>query len=99
MDDVGAFFGIALGVLIAVIFPVLKGYVLGQFGPTAAPGLPPWVKKYGALFLFSLVTALIVLAVFRNVKPDTEISFWFALLLGFGYEASIEKAVQKPLTA
>ncbi|MEU4289324.1 hypothetical protein AB0E63_13975 [Kribbella sp. NPDC026596] len=99
MGDVGAFLGIALGVLIAVVFPVLKGFVQGQFGAIAAPGLPPWAKKYAGLFAFCLVSALIVLAVFKAAKPDAEISFWVALVMGFGYESIVEKVFAKPLTA
>jgi hypothetical protein len=90
-SDLKAYLGISAGVCIAVVYPVLKGYVLSQFPPTAAPGLPPWVKKYGALFLFSLLTAAIIFAVYRNQNPDTKISFLGALALGFGWEATIEK--------
>ncbi|RZT13659.1 hypothetical protein EV649_6855 [Kribbella sp. VKM Ac-2569] len=95
----GAFLGITLGVLIAVVYPVLRGYIRKEFGPVAVPGLPPWVKKYAALFAFCAASALIVLAVFKSAKPDTEISFWIALVMGFGYEAVVEKVFAKPLTA
>src|SRR6266516_3255638 len=97
MGDWGAFLGIALGVLAAVIYPLVKGYVQETFVATGAPGLPPWIKKYGALFLFCLVTAFIVLAVFRSAKPDTAISFWVAAVMGIGYESTIEKVFAKPL--
>jgi predicted lysophospholipase L1 biosynthesis ABC-type transport system permease subunit len=91
MNDVVAFVGIALGVIIAVIYPVLRGYIKKEFPDTAAPGLPPWVRKYAALFAFSLLTAFIILGVYRNSNPDKEITFWAALAMGFGWEASIEK--------
>ncbi len=94
-----AFLGIALGVLIAVLYPVIRGYVKKEFGPTAKPGLPPWVKKYAALLVFCLVSALIVLAAFKAVKPDAQISFLGAVLMGIGYEAVVEKVVRKPLAA
>lgn len=58
-----SFLGISLGVLVAVVWPVLRGYVTKEFKPLAAPGLPPWLKRYGALFLFSLITGLIALAI------------------------------------
>jgi len=96
MGDWSAFVGIALGVLIAVVYPLLKGYIQNVYGPTAAPGLPPWIVKYAALFAFCLLSALIVLAVFRAAKPDTPISFWVALVMGFGYESSVEKVFAKP---
>src|SRR5690348_4523560 len=96
MGDLGAYLGIALGVLIAVVYPLLKGYIQKQYGPTAKPGLPPWIVKYAALFAFCLLSALIVLAAFRAAKPDTSISFWVALVMGFGYESSVEKFFAKP---
>jgi hypothetical protein len=91
MSDGLVFFAIALGVFLAVLYPVLYGFIRQQFPSTAAPGLPPWMKKYLALFAFSLVTALIVLAFFRSANPDTHVSFWSALVMGFGWEASVEK--------
>ncbi|MFD7160994.1 hypothetical protein ACFV9C_40870 [Kribbella sp. NPDC059898] len=94
-----AFLGIALGVLIAIVYPVLKGYVKKQFGPTARLGLPAWVPKYAALLVFCAVSALILLAVVKAAKPDLRITFWPALVMGFGYEAAIEKIFAKPLTA
>jgi len=96
MNDIQAYGGVSLGVLVAVIYPVLKGYVTKEFQPTLAPGLPPWLKKYGALALFCFVTALIVLGVYRSTSPDSEITFWAALALGFGWEASVEKLFAKP---
>jgi predicted Na+-dependent transporter len=91
MNDWAVYFGIALGVLVAVLYPVLKGYIQKDFGPTAAPGLPPWVAKYARLFVFCLLSALIVLAVFRAARPDVRITFWVAIVMGFGYEATVEK--------
>jgi len=38
-----------------------------------------------------MITALIILAVYRSSNPDTDISFYAALAMGFGWEASIEK--------
>jgi hypothetical protein len=96
MGDVAAFFGIALGVLIAVVYPIVKGYVQDVYGATAAPGLPPWVKKYAILLVFCLLTALVVLAVYRSTEPDTEIGFWVALVMGFGWESSVEKIFTRP---
>ncbi len=87
---------IALGVTLGVIFPVLRGFVTNEFPPVGAPGLPPWVKKYGGLLLFSLVTALIVLAVYRSIVPDKDIAWGVALLLGFSWEATLEKVLTPP---
>ncbi|GAA1695693.1 hypothetical protein GCM10009745_46900 [Kribbella yunnanensis] len=91
MDD---YLGIALGVLAAILYTFLKGYIQKDFGATA--GLPPWVPKYVRLFLFCLVTALVLLAIVRSLKPDLQLTFWQALLAGFGYEATIEKLKSRP---
>ena len=50
------------------------------------------MKKYGALLLFSLVTALIVLALYRNSNPNSKLNFWTAVALGIGWEATLEKS-------
>lgn len=94
MDDLAAFFGIALGVAVSVVYPVVKGYVQQQYGPTAAKELPPWVKKYAALAAFSMLTAFIVLAVVKTATPEREIGFWVAALLGIGWESTVEKAIR-----
>jgi hypothetical protein len=57
MNDALTYGWVSLGVLVAVIFPVLSGFIRKEFPVTAAVGLPPWVKKYATLFIFSLVAA------------------------------------------
>jgi len=49
-------------VAVAVIVPVLSGFVRQKFKATAVIDLPPWMDKHGALLLFSLITAVIRLA-------------------------------------
>ncbi|MEV6236617.1 hypothetical protein [Lentzea sp. NPDC051838] len=89
---------VALGVAIAVVYPTLYRYVRKQF-PAEADGalLPTWMtaalKKYGALFIFSLVTAVVLIGIYRTANPDTTIGFWEAVVLGFGFEASLEKFI------
>jgi hypothetical protein len=94
VSDVQLWLSITVGVLIAVIYPVLYRYILREFPPTAAI-VSPWVKqlfkKYGALFAFSLITAFVVLALYRSTHPDTKLGFWTAVCMGFGFEASVEK--------
>lgn len=98
MSDIVPLFGVALGVLVAVLYPVIKGYVQKEFVATAAPEFfPPWAKKYLALGIFCLLTGLIILAGYRAVNPDTQVSFWMALVMGFGWESSVEKLFAKPL--
>lgn len=95
MNDLGPFAWVSVGVIVAVIFPVLSGFVRKEFKPTAAVGLPPWAKKYGALLLFSLITALICLAGWRSTHPNDTLHWFTAFLLGFGWESAIEKLQKK----
>jgi hypothetical protein len=91
MNDWSPFWWVACGVIVAVIFPVLSGFVRQEFKATAAVGLPPWMKKFGALLLFSLITALICLAGWRSTHPNDTLPWFTAFLLGFGWESAIEK--------
>lgn len=99
MDDVGEFLGIALGVLVAIVYPILKGYITREFAPTAGPRLPPWVRKYAALAAFCLLTSFVVLGFYRSNNPDADLSFWAAVVLGFGWESTVEKLFASPLGA
>jgi hypothetical protein len=94
MSDAATWLSIALGVFVAVVYPVLFRYIRKEFPATAAV-ISPWVKeafkKYGALFLFSLLTAFIVFSVYRANHPDAKLGFWTAVCMGFGFEASLEK--------
>jgi hypothetical protein len=90
MTDTQSYLWVSLGVLIAVVLPVLMGFIKKQFPPTAG-ALPPWVKKYGALLLFSLLTALPCLAIWKTQHPGDQLTWFTSFLLGFGWESAIEK--------
>ena len=94
MSDMEAFLLVSVGVLVAVIFPVVRGFIKKEFPPTAG-AMPPWVRKYGGLFIFSLITALIVFAIFKSQTPEGELTWYAAFLLGFAWEATIEKFTTK----
>lgn len=96
MGDTASYFLIALGVIVAVLYPVILGKIRGAFPRVAAPGLPDWAKKYLLLLIFSLVTALIVLAAYRASHPDTVLAWYDAFLLGFGWESTVEKLIYPP---
>lgn len=89
MSDFAAYFYIGLGVLVAVLYPVIVGAWKRQFGITK--GVPPWLIKYAVLLVFCAFTAFIVLVVYRASHPDTELHFYTAVMLGFGWESSVEK--------
>lgn len=95
MSDAWIFIWAAIGVVIAVLFPLLSGFIRREFPTTAAVGIPPWLRKYGALLVFSLVTSLIVVAIFRSQTPDEDVAWYTAFLLGFAWEATIEKFTRK----
>lgn len=90
-DAVGTFPALllmAFGVAISVVLPVLSAYVLAQFRPTArAINL----RKYLALLAFSLVTGIILLAAYRTAQPKAAITWYGALLFGYGWEATLAK--------
>lgn len=96
MSDVLPFMWITVGVVLAVLWPVLRGLITREFPPTAAARVPPWVRRYSLLAVFSAMTALILLAIFRSAQPDIVITWYVALLLGFAWESSIEKFANKP---
>jgi hypothetical protein len=87
--------GTALGVVISVVLPVLWAYIKRDF--VATQGVPPWLPKYARLALFSFIVAIVVLAGYDATHPETELSFLGAVLLGFGWEASVEKLARPAL--
>lgn len=93
-----AYLGICLGVILAVVYPVLRGVITKAFpGPTASPGfVPPWLKKYLALGALSLIAGLLVLAIWAQANPGVVPSFLTAVLLGFAWESTVEKVIRTP---
>lgn len=88
-ESAGAFGLICAGVVISVVLPPLSTYVRSQFGSTTAPAIN--FKKYGALLAFSLITALLVLAGYRAMNPNTSITWYAALLAGYTWDATLQK--------
>ena len=80
-----------IGVFLAVFFPVISGFIRREFPETAGGGLPPWLKRWGGLFIFCLITALLVLAYWKSKNPGATLEWYTALIYGFGYESAIEK--------
>jgi hypothetical protein len=91
MSEVGAFVWMSVGVLVSVILPVLSGLVRKKFPKVAAPGPPPWLTKYALLFAFSLITGLVILAIYRSQNPTSMLLWYQAFLAGYTWEATIEK--------
>lgn len=97
MNDTSAYVWISMGVLVSVIFPILSGFIHKVFRPEGAPGMPQWLKKYGGLFVFCLVTSLICLAGWKATHPNATFEWYTAFLLGFGWESAVEKMQKNPL--
>ena len=96
MSDVQAYLFVVLGVVAAVLIPVLKGIVKNSFPPTAAGAVPSWVKEYVAFAAFALLAALIALAAWRASDPNAQLTWYTAVLIGFSFESVIEKLVKQP---
>jgi hypothetical protein len=81
---------IALGVVLAILWPPLRRAIASAFGrQTAAAGED--LRKAGLLLAFAAATAILVLAVYRAARPDEHILWYAGLLAGVGWEATLEK--------
>lgn len=78
-----------LGILISIALPILRRQL-----PTpsllAPSDLPAW-KRYGAIGLFSLVTAVVVIAFGKSSVATWQ---WFdALLAGYAWDSTLQKVI------
>ena len=77
-----------LGILISIILPILRQFLPKPIALTS--GIPAW-KRYAAIGLFSLITAVVVVAFGR-----AEVSKWFwfdALLAGYARDSTLQKVI------
>jgi branched-subunit amino acid transport protein len=93
MSDPLAYVWIVVGVIVAVLLPILADYIRRTFPPSAAEsvGIPPWLKRYLLLFVFSLVVALVSLALWKTQHPSDSLQWFTAFMIGFGWESALEK--------
>lgn len=96
MDDILAYIFISLGVVIAIVWPILKAKVQGAFALDAGNALPAWVRRYAILAAFALMTGLLLFAWWRSQHPTEKIMWYTALLLGFAWESTMEKLTTTP---
>lgn len=86
-----------VGVITAVLLPVLAATVTGDFSAASAgPGIPPWIRKAATLLLFAVLAGLVSLAIYQSNNPDKPLPWFTAFLVGFGWEAAIEKFLGPP---
>lgn len=80
---------IVVGVLLGVLWPWLNHKVKEILKIPTAAGIN-WgpVMIIGA---FAAITGVLVLAIYRSSAPDDNISWYAAVLAGYGFEAVLEK--------
>lgn len=93
MSDTGTYFAVAGGIVISVIYPILRQALpRPKAGLAGVPALLPRIwdatKPYLATLIFALITAPLIMA-FLGDRIDSLSS---ALLSGFAWQATIEKA-------
>ena len=77
-----------LGILVSVILPVLRRMLPKPL--TLQGDVPAW-KRYGAIGLFSLITAVVVIAF---VKASVSNWWWYdALLAGYVWDSTLQKLI------
>jgi hypothetical protein len=91
MTDITAYLWVTAGVICAVLLPMLSAQIRREFPPVAGVTVPPWIRRYLLLLIFSLIAALACLAIWRSGNPNTEIHWFTAFLIGFGFESAFEK--------
>lgn len=91
MTDLQAYGLVCLGVITAVVFPVLASAVRKYFPKQqSVGGLPDWFVKYLLLGVFGLVTGVVVFAIFKRMYPGPVTTWYEPFLAGFGWESAID---------
>jgi hypothetical protein len=91
--NVSGFVAVVLGVVVAVILPLLCDLVRRYF-PTVGAGFWDnyhWAVRYIVLGGFSIVVGAIIYAQWRNGHPAGVLTGTDGFLLGFSGESAIEK--------
>lgn len=93
LSNISGFVAVILGVVVAVILPLLCDAVRKYF-PAVGGGFWDnyrWAVRYIVLALFSIVVAGIIYAQWRNGHPSGVLTRTDGFLLGFSGESAIEK--------
>jgi prepilin signal peptidase PulO-like enzyme (type II secretory pathway) len=86
----------AAGVASSVLLPVLAAKVREAFPHALAQGMPPWVKPYALLAVFSFVAATVSIIWWTDQHPEP-LTAQRAFLIGFAWETISEKLTQPPM--
>jgi hypothetical protein len=95
--DLTIYLWICLGVIVAVVWPMLKAS-LRKFTLVGGVGVPAWLKPYLILLAFAVITGLVIFAYWRSQHPNDTLAWYAAFLLGFAWEATFEKITTTPKT-
>lgn len=85
---------VVAGVLAAVLLPVLAKAVRDSTGAARTMvASPPWIRKALLLVAFAVVAGVVSLAFWLSAQPEPPpmIRWEVAFLVGFGWEAALEK--------
>ena len=82
---------VAAGVAVAVALPILSANIRKEFPLVSGDTIPPWIRRYLLLLVFSLATAIVVWAIWRTSNPASELPWYTAFLFGFTWELALEK--------
>jgi len=92
MSDLLAYVWVVVGVIAAVVLPVLSAYIRREFpAQQGAALLPPWVVRYLLLLLFGVIAGVAAFAIWRAANPNTALHWFTVFLIGFGAESTLEK--------
>jgi hypothetical protein len=91
VSDFVAYIYVVLGVLVAVVLPILVDYIKKQFPKYETAGIPPWLKRYLFLFVFSLIVGVVSLALWKTQHPTDQLHWFTAFIVGFSWESALEK--------
>ena len=93
--DLAIYFWICVGVIVAVVWPILKAKA-HKFLQVGGVGMPAWLKPYLILLAFAAVTGIVIFAYWRSQHPTDTLEWYGAFLLGFAWEATFEKITTTP---
>lgn len=82
------YFFCVVGILVSIVVPILRHFLPHPraFGPE-----PPAWKRYAAIGLFSLTTAVVVIAFGKGSVSNWQ---WFdALLAGYAWDSTLQKVI------
>lgn len=99
LGDVAAIIFIAIGVAISVVYPLVYNKVRGIL-PKTAGFLPDPVKKFMVasvwVALLAILSAVALYAFAKNADANLSLTWYGALVIGFGWEAGLEKLIVAP---